>query len=404
MLFEKTFEQILAQSISDLSSNTNLNAISPGSKARSILEIASRKLNETYRSFDINLARAFVSGASGLYLDYIGDLFGISRLGTAAANASTDLKSVRFYVTSGTFGNINNAANISIPGGTLISSTSNGTGISYRLISTTVLPLGSSSVYVAVEAINPGTPSNIGPGLLTSHNFTNYTDLVNGTLKVINDQGIFSGRDIENDTNYRFRITKAVTTAESANQIAIQLAALSIPGVSEVVFFKYARGIGTFDIIIKATTPNVSDSLLAAVQSAIEDVTAAGVVGLARKPVETGISFSISMRYKSGVLDSDRIAIESKVRAALINYVNSLDIGEEFIINEAVTKVLSTDERIKDIGIPSRPFDDISIYVPSKLQDNKVRSTLIKNYSAAEFERVIIEPSVPTPITITTVV
>lgn len=403
MLFEKTFEQILADSIQELTASTSINAVTPGNKARSLLEILSRKLNETYKTFDVNLARAFVSGATGIYLDYIGELLGVSRLGTATAQATTDLKSVRFYVTTGTFGDINNASNITIPAGTTISSRTNKSGITYRLLTSVVLLAATSSQYVSVEAYTPGTDSHIGPGALVFHDFTNYKDLINDSLKVTNDQGIFSGRDIENDANYRFRITKAVTAAESANQIAIQLAALSVPGVAEVIFFKYARGIGTYDVIIKATTPNVGKPLLAAVQSAIDSVTAHGLVGLARAPIETGVTFSISIKYKSAVLNTDKLDIERRIRDSLTNYVNSLDIGEEFVINEAVNKVLSVDSRIKDIGIPGKPFDDISLFIPTKLQDNKVRNTLIKNYEPADNERIIIEPSIVVPIAISTV-
>lgn len=403
MLFERTADEILGEALSELASSTPIDRVSAGAKARAILEVLSRKLNESYKSMDLNIARAFASGATGRYLDLIGELVATPRLGAVAASATVDAKSVRFFVETGTFGNINNASNISISSGTLVGTLEGGTGIQYRVTTTTILPAASSSVYVPVEALIPGEDSNVGAGTLTFHNFTNYADLSNESLLVTNDQGILTGRDLESDVNYRFRITKAVTAAEAANQNAILLAALSVPGVSEVVFFEFARGIGTFDLIIKAVTPTVSDTLVAAVQSAINSVRAQGIVATARKPVETGISFNISVRYTAALPASERQAVEQKIRDGLTTYINGLDIAEEFVINEAVQRVLEVDERIKDIGQPNKPFDEISIYKPSKLEDNKIRSTLLKNYVPAFDERLIIEPSVAVPINISTV-
>jgi len=46
----------------------------------------------------------------------------------------------------------------------------------------------------------------------------------------------------------------------------------------------YFRGIGTYDLLIKATTATISDGLIAAVQELIEKTTAEGIVATARGP------------------------------------------------------------------------------------------------------------------------
>jgi uncharacterized phage protein gp47/JayE len=404
VLFEKSYDELIAEALTELKTNTRINRDSPGSKARALLEVISRKINESYRTFDLNLARPFVSGATGRFLDFIGEMLGLRRLGVVAAGASVDAKSARFFVESGTFGSINNSSNITIPANTILSTQENGTGISYRVTTATTLLAASSSTYVPIEAVVPGASSNVGGGALVFHSFTGYTDVSNNTLKTTNDQGVFTGRDIESDTNFRFRITKSITGAEAANRSAILLAALSVPGVAEIVFVPYARGIGTYDVIIKSVTPLVTDSLIAAVQASVEAVSAQGIIPKARKPVETGITFSVAVRYVSALSLSDRSTIEQRIRNALTSYINGLDISEEFVINEAVQRVLEVDERIKDIGEPGKPFAEISIYKTTKLQDNKVKSTLLKNYVPTSDERLIIEPSVLTPITIATLV
>ena len=404
MLFERTYEEILSEALTDLSNNTRITNVSPGSTARALLEAYSRHTNEAYQIFDLNLARAFLSGANGRFLDFIGELVGLERLNPEAAVASSESKSVRFYVDTGTFGDINGGASIVLPAGTVVSSEEGDSGITYRTTLTITLSSALSEAFVPVEAIQPGAQSNVGSNTLSFHNFTNYSDFLNDTLNVDNPNGIFTGRDLESDTNYRFRISQQVVAAEAGNLTAIRLAALSVPGVADIELSTFARGIGTYDVLIKSITPSVSDTLREAVQAAISEVTSQGIIGLARRPKETGMAFEITIYYRTtpgeSLTNSVKETIENNVIENLTNYVNSLDIGEEFIINEAVQRVLETDDRIKDIGVPSKPFDEISLWFETKLQDNKIRQTLLKNYDPDDDERLIIEPSLATPIVI----
>jgi uncharacterized phage protein gp47/JayE len=374
--------------------------VSNGSLARALLESYARHTNEAYQIFDLNLARAFVSGANGRFLDFIGELLGLERLGTAAAVSNAESKAVKFYVEEGIFGDINSASDITLPAGTIISTATDAEGITYRTIVSTVLLASQSEAFLSVEAILPGASSNVGTGLLQFHDFTNYADSLNDTLKVINVGGIFTGQDIETDTNYRFRIARQVTAAEAGNLTAIRLAALSVPGVADIILTPWARGIGTYDVLIKSITPTINETLIDAVQAAINEVTARGNSGLARRPRETGMSFTIKITYRDQVTDDIKDNIEALVKDNLTNYVNGIDIGEEFIINEAVQRVMETDERIKDIGIPTKPFNDITIYRETKLQDNKIKQTLLLNYATDDDERIVIEPSLAEPIII----
>ncbi len=399
MLFERTFEELISESLNELGQTSRINRLSAGAKARSFLEISNRKTNQAYQIFDLNLARAFVSGANGRFLEFIGDLVGVQRLGSVVASSTAEAKSVRFFVETGTFGDINSSGNILLPAGAIVSSEDGG-GVRYRLSVSHLLLSTDSESFVAVEALVPGASSNVGRNILTFHNFTGYTDVLEDTLLVTNPAGVFTGKDIESDTNYKFRITRAVTAAESANRIAIRLAALSVPGVADIVEIPFARGIGTYDILIKSITPTVGDALIESTQTSIDAVTALGIVGLARKPIETGISFEITVRFRERLSIPQEDQIKDAIRDNLINYVNNLDIGEEFIINEAVQRVLEADERIKDIGVPTKPFDEITIHLNSKLEDNKIKQSLLTNFLTKTNERVIIEPSLTQPIVI----
>jgi hypothetical protein len=78
-LFARDYNDILGQAILDLTNNSIINRISPGSKARAILEVFSRNVGQAYQTFDTNLTRAFLSGATGTYIDLIGELVATPR-------------------------------------------------------------------------------------------------------------------------------------------------------------------------------------------------------------------------------------------------------------------------------------------------------------------------------------
>jgi len=92
--------------------------------------------------------------------------------------------------------------------------------------------------------------------------------------------------------------------------------------------------------------------------------------------------------------------IEKRVKATLTRYINNLSPAQPMIINEMVQRVLEVDDRILDIGTNSRPFEEIFVYKYSSISQTRVRQRIAANYFPDEDEKLIIEPSVTVPITI----
>ena len=369
-------------------------------------EAVSNKMGQMYRKFDLNIAQSFLSSAEGKYLEFIGDMMGVKKLGQQTAEVTSSERSIRFYVDTGTFGDINGGNSITITSGTIISTGEAASGIRYTVPYNVILSSSLSEVYVAVRAIKAGSVSNVGARQLKYHNFTNYSDSANDSLKVINNSEIIKGEDGETDTNYRFRISQQVVAAESANQTAIRLAVLTTPGVADVVIIPWFRGIGTFDILIKSVTPVLPIGLISAVGESVSKQTAQGCVYRVRGPVEIGFSLTGTLKLKKRLSAQEETNIINAVTANVSDYINSLDIDEDLIINEMVERVMSTSDQIKNIGAANKPFDNMYIYRPTKLEDNKVRNTLIGDYNPQEDERVIVETQYAgtTPILFTTTV
>ncbi len=348
-------------------------------------------MGKMYRKFDTNILISYLDGANGQYLEFIGDMMGVSRLGEQNASISSAEKNIKFYVDVGTFGDINSGLPISIPAGTLVSTGAGGTGVVYMIPFTVILSSADTFFYVAAQSIRAGSDQNVGSRQLVYHDFIGYSDSVNNSLKVVNDAEISVAQDVESDTNLRYRIANRVVAAEAANVTAIRIAALSVPGVADLIILPFYKGIGTTDLLIKATVPSVPDSLLTVVQNTVDEQKASGTIISVRGPKETGFSMTATLTMRRQLSATEQSNIIAAVSANITTYINSLDIGEEFIVNEAVERVMATSAEIKNVGVANQPFDSLFIYKESKVQDTKVRNTLLGDYTPDADERIIVE-------------
>lgn len=405
VFFERTTDELIGSALNELQTNTNITQLSPGSKARALMEVVMRETNNAYRVFDQNIGRAFLNGATGRFLDFIGDLFAVSRLEAVPASVDTTQQNIKFFVEAGSFGTVNDGVNIAIPQGTLIRTKESEEGaqdqIEYIVLEDTLLLTSNSEQFVSVEAVVPGTSSHVGSNTLVEHDFVDYKDVINDTLKVTNVGPVTNGRAAESDTNYRFRISQATTSAEAANETAVRLAVLSIPGVADVNIVPHIRGIGTSGIYIKATSTVVSQSLLSTVQAELDDEIALGNMSFALEPTLVGIEFIVKLNL-TGDFSADELAeIEVSAINAAENYINNLDIGEQFLQQELVSRIIRSDERIRSLGLSfNKPFDQIFLYREALQEDNRVRSELLNDYQAASTERIVVEPSISQPIVV----
>lgn len=390
-LFAQTEAKIYSDVMKDILNHTNISRTSPGSKMRALVEAIARKQGRMWSQFDLNMTQAFIDGAEGKFLSYIGDMYGVTRLGEEPASVSPIDRLVRYYVDVGTFGDINSSSGILIPTGTIISTQDGGKGILYKVVLSTVLAAGDTEAYIACQSVRGGTVANVGAKVLLYHDFTDYSDSTNNSLKVINDAEILRGQDPETDTNYRYRIVHQITALEKANWTAIRIAAMVIPGVADVVMLPWHKGVGSFTLLIKSTTPSISNGLIETVDEAVDKVIAKGINAQIRGPVEIGISITGTIILKKRISAQDESNLIQALTDNVTEYINSLDIGEDFVIREVVERVMASSDLIKTIGTSAKPFDKLYIYKPSRLEDNKIRATLLKDYSPKTNERVIVE-------------
>ncbi len=395
----KTLRQLSETSFDYLASNTNLTKLSPGGKARALLDAANQSIAEAYQIFDLNLARAFISSAPGQYLDLIGILLAEPRSPAAVAIVDSQLQNIKWYVDSGTFGDINGGNPFVIPRGTIISSSSDYSGVVFKTTNSVSCDASASGVWVSAQASSAGADSNVGANSLIYHDFNSYVDYLNVTLKVTNVYPVVQGKDYESDANYRYRLTQKVTAAEAANEIALRLAVLSTAGVADALIKKYYRGIGTFGVVVKSVQPSASDSLLENVRLSVDLIQGFSSIAYIRAQKELGYTMKTRVWYKKKLTDDEISTIETDLIGAVSSYVNALDMGEAFYADRLIASLFGISEYIIGFGSTTSAIDESYLYKATRLEDNRVPGKLLGDYAPEEDERIIIEPTVTSPVT-----
>lgn len=372
---------------------TGITQLAEGGKARAFADIVGDVLGSIEANVFQNIANSLLPFATGSSLDLLGDIYGVHRIGESDASTTSDDSNFEFYVRTGTFGNINNGANIIIPAGVLISSAANN-GPVYSIDQSVTLPSGSSSVFFSASSQTTGSGGNTPSGVISQSNFTNYAQSNFGTLLVTNNFGVVGGRDAETDDDYRYRINLKIQSRAGANQAALQFAILQVPGVQNVVFQSLA---GTFICYVYGISPQVPSSLIQLVQDQINNTTAFPLTGLAVVPNLVGISLTTSIHFIAGISSNDQISIIQNAMAAAETYINNLPVGSPLVINQVGSAILNSDSRILDIGEPNQDIESIFIW-RSRADGTRYSRFLVSNYLPALGERIITESSITTAI------
>lgn len=379
---KKTYSEMVNDGIGYLANNTDITYFGDGSIARALIEATALEISRL-QNFVTGLSdNAFLSTASGIYLDLFGEMLGVPRLTSRTASATAEDGAVRFYVNSGTLGSRLPHPTLRtkglIPANTIIS---NGTGnIEFYVLSNVEFPINARSTTVPVIAAVKGSGYNVGTNQLVSHN------LGIADVFVTNDISITTGGDVETDVEYKFRLSKAMTTRLGANKSAVQLAAMALPGLVDVRIQEYARGAGTFDILLIPRGNKVTEDVKQTALRSVNQVIAFGIYPSVREPNYVPVALSLRLRYKPSTTDGQKITIANTVQSALLSYLGNIPMGGELVINQIRSTVLGVSPEIVDLTI-------LELCLEGK-------SRTLRNFSLKEDELFVPDNSVADPISI----
>lgn len=379
-IYVRTPSEILTEAYNRVLAETPIKNLTPGSTARAILEVVSIAQGKQYSEVAFNLAQAYISTAVAEHLDMLGAMLGVYRGSTKVAFDDT-YSNFRFKIDPATgltaaavASNINawltrngltsaivTADSFTIPAGVTIQP-------GYVTTADAVFASTDTYAFVPVVATSTGTGMNVSPGALNSHNIVSLYQEFSPVASIIlceNLLPITNGTNIESDKDYRYRIVNRALSSANANETAIRLAALSVPGVADVLVKKFSRGVGTLDVFVLGVDPIVNTGVLGAVEEVVEKVAAAGIRVSVSRPVLRSLQLTISPTWSPLVSDATKNAIREQIKLLVVNDVNSIEIGGAFIVNAVIRDILGASSSIIDAVITNMVVGE---YDPDKMK------------------------------------
>lgn len=374
MIKKKSSAELAEEILEELEENTGLTALAAGSSAAVLVNIIARKLGELYGDMEFHNAMAFLSTSRGVYLDWKGEEFGVTRIEAQPAIAYAVDRIIKFYCTTGVLKD-------HIPVGYISAGTeiyNADSSITYRTASNFYFSDTDNECYVTAGALESGKDYNVGKGELVSHSLSAANVLVTNTAAIQN------GDDVESNDNLRYRVSNAPLLLATSNMDAIKSAVSVIPGAADILVVPYDQGVGSVGIKIIPVANILTDDVIAQVTALAGAVKAAGdylhVVG----PEYCAAQIAIQLVFDEGVTDGEKAALVVPCENAILNYLASLRMGQIFILNEMIQRVMDTSDLILDMEVKCYSF--------------RGRPQALRNFQPYDEEVFIPDPEADRPI------
>jgi len=329
---------MLSDSIDQLLSAGTITNVQPGGVARTLIDIGVQRASELMDALEFNLNQSRLSNAAGFFLDLIGASRGIPRGGATTASVSEAEQNIRFYTADGSA-----IATVlptkSIPAGTTVQNSDG--SVLFRTIADISINDVESEVFVAAVSTGIGSDQNVGKNILTSHS-------LGGDLLVTNRFPVLNASDVEDDDSYRFRLTRSIFAAASANRSAVRVAAFGAADVADVQIRPFSNGIGTFDVFLVPRGNRLSQATIRSVQNLVAATVALGSRGVVRAPVDLPVELTVELVFTRETGEGLKPGIRESVRQAILQYIGEIPVGGLFVLNELIQRIQEVSTRILD--------------------------------------------------------
>jgi len=343
-----------------ITNNTPISNFNPQSLAKAFLDIEALELEELYSRVN-DVSRAIdPTQNGGRELDKLAFMVGENRdtAVTATDITNTNFKfyidqrlnwtlsdlieknynegEIEILIANGylTIDSNSTISSLIIPKGTIVQN--NGKTIQYTTIDDAIF-IG-TEVYVGVTALSSGPNLNVQTNVLVLHTIGEISLLqkIASFIKCTNVFPIQNGKYSlsDNELKYMISISKS---ALPGNDISIRKAALSIPGIRDIIFEKGRYGNGTVNILIDSISPIVSNGLIAAVLEKVSVNASGGDLIYVNRPNYIGVELNFNIITEPTV--SNPTAIRDLARNQIIQYVNDTVIGGELVWNKMISLV-----------------------------------------------------------------
>ena len=262
------------------------------------LYAAAAEIQALYIYADCALTQSFPQSAAGKYLDYHGQLRGITRKSGHKAGGI-----LRFKIDSA------RAEPLRVPAGTVCT-----TAGLVRFVTTEDALIRAGALYAdaAAEAEIVGTAGNV-----PAERITNMTRAPVGVTGVTNPAAFAGGSGEEDDESLRERILDSfIRLPNGANAAFYELRALSHPGVEAVRVIPRHQGIGTVGVVVSGAGGVPEQALLQEIQDDLDSVREIAVDVTVMAPELERMDLAVRILPKPGKsFDSAQAAVRTALTA-----------------------------------------------------------------------------------------
>lgn len=302
----KTFTTILADLVAEGKARmTRITNWATGAVVHSILAVAAKGLEQLYIALARAIDLAFVDTATGIYLDLIGALIGVTRQAAVAAQGTVTLS------------RSTGASELVIAAGKIVGTEADANGVARRFKTDDVATMGVGvlSIEVAVTAEDDGVAWNVGSGTITRV----YSTVPGVSVTNGEDWLTHEGDDEETDDDLRERIrVRWAAFSYGGTREAYESHAREVAGVDTVTVDALApRGEGTVDVILTSTAPDglPTSEVVDAVQLLVDERKPVDADVLVKAP--TPVTVDIHVRLVQSIAGGDADTIEAAAEAAI---------------------------------------------------------------------------------------
>jgi len=291
------------------------------------------------------IAMARLSTASGSDVDSFVNDFGMTRLAATFATGPVTLSVLSPAVQQAT-----------IPVGTIIQS--QGGVYQYQLIADTnqpayneslnayVLEATQTSITATAQAVFAGASQNVQANILTQ-----LGQAGSGIDTVTNSAPIINGKDPETDAQVKARFVQFIAALSKATQAAILFAVNSVQQGLDVNLLDNMNSAaeeqpGMFTVVVEDGSGTLSAALESAIYAAVDAVRAFTIQFTVIPPTLVDPTIALNIR----VAPSGNVtAVIQNVTTAILDYVNSLTIGEELYLLRLVQVAEDADPNVVSV-------------------------------------------------------
>jgi len=214
----------------------------------------------------------------------------------------------------------------SIPIGTKLLTT---TGIEYITYTTATFGALSLSTEALARATQAGKATQVGANFI--RRFSDPQSIFDLSIQINNGLATAGGEEIEDDDTYRERIRGFWRAARRGVLGAIEVGALTVPGVVSAMATEALTVISGRSYPARIVSLYISDSsgvassaLAVDAETALLDYRAGGIAVIISTSIPSLVEITLRLTFRTGV---DTVTLTEAIRASVVEFVNSLPVS-----------------------------------------------------------------------------